>query len=229
MKIHQFTRSKWLTDKSKRKGRGNGSWKWNYSGKWLKWQKARSGFSMKPFFEWGQTSIVQRIPKAKWFKRHYKLVTEYSVINLSKLQDDVRILDGMEITKAVLKDLWYIKNESLLVKILWDWDLTKKLTFTNIDKFSKSAEEKIANPWKSKSKTNFKVYKKIEKAPKKATKKVVKSVEKKVIEKKVVEKKETIKVTAPKTTKTPVKKTTTTKTTPKTKATAEKKAPANKK
>lgn len=223
MKIHQFTRSKWLTDKSKRKGRGNGSWKWNYSGKWLKWQKARSGFSMKPFFEWGQTSIVQRIPKAKWFKRHYKLVTEYSVINLSKLQDDVRILDGMEITKTVLKDLWYIKNESLLVKILWDGNLTKKLTFTNMDKFSKSAEEKIANPWKSKSETNFKIYKKIEKAPKKVTKKVAKTIEKKVVEKKEVE------VVTPKTTKTVEKKVTATKAAPKAKATTEKKAPAKKK
>lgn len=219
MKIHLLKRSKWLTDKAKRKGRGNASGKWNYSGKWHKWQKARSGFSMKPFFEWGQTSIVQRIPKAKWFKRHYKLVTDYCVINLSKLEADLRIADWTEITKALLKDLWYIKNEKLLVKVLWDWDLIKKLTFTGIEKFSKSAEEKIANPWKSKSEKAFKVYKKIEKAPaKKSTKKATKTPEVKLEKKSevvVVEK------------KTPVKKVTT-KTAPKAKAT-EKKAPAKKK
>ncbi len=207
MKIHQLKRSKWLTDKANRKGRWNGS-KWNYSGKWHKWQKARSGHSMKPFFEWWQTSIVQRIPKAKWFKRYYKLVTEYSVINLSKLEADVRILDGMEITKELLKDLWYIKNESLLVKILWDWDLTKKITFANIEKFSKSAEEKIANPWKAKSDKSFKVYKKIEKLVKTAKTKIAKKTIKKIaVEKKVeenispkaVEKKVTIKKTATKT------------------------------
>lgn len=219
MKIHLLKRSKWLTDKAKRKGRGNGSGKWNYSGKWHKWQKARSGFSMKPFFEWGQTSIVQRIPKAKWFKRHYKLVTEYSVINLSKLEADVRIANWAEITKAVLKDLWYIKNEKLLVKVLWDWDLTKNLTFTGIEKFSKSAEEKIANPWKSKSEKAFKVYKKIEKAPaKKVSKKVVKST-------KLKEEKKPEIVSTEK--KTPVKKTAT-KAAPKAKTT-EKKAPAKKK
>lgn len=224
MKIHLLKRSKWLTDKAKRKGRGNGSGKWNYSGKWHKWQKARSGFSMKPFFEWGQTSIVQRIPKAKWFKRHYKLVTEYSVINLSKLEADVRIADWAEITKALLKDLWYIKNEKLLVKVLWDWDLTKKLTFTGIEKFSKSAEEKIANPWKTKSEKAFKVYKKIEKAPtKKSTKKTIKTPEVKV-EKKVEKKTATVVVEKKKI----VEKKTATKAAPKAKAT-EKKTPAKKK
>lgn len=218
MKIHQLKRSTWLVDKANRRGRWDSSGRWNYSGKWHKWQKARSGHSMKPFFEWWQTSIVQRIPKAKWFKRHYKLVTNYKVINLSKIEADTRITDWMEITKTLLRDLWYIKDETLLVKILWDWELTKKITFSNMDKFSKTAEAKLATPG-TKSDKWFKIYKTIEK-------KVKKIITKKPVEKKIVEKKSVEKVEAPKTKavekKVVAKKTTTTKSEPKAKATEKK-------
>ena len=217
MKIHQLKRSKWLVDKSPRKGRWNAS-KGNTSGKWHKWQKARSGHSLKPFFEWGQTSIVQRIPKAKWFKRFYKLVTDYKVINLSKIEADARIVDWTEITKTLLRDLWYISNETLLVKILWDWELTKKVTFSNMDKFSKTAEAKLATPG-TKSEKGFRIYKTIEKKIQKITTK--KPVEKKVVEKKVVEKVEAPKAKAVEK-KVVAKKTTTTKAEPKAKTTEKK-------
>jgi ribosomal protein L15 len=49
----------------------------------------------------------------------------------------------MEITKFKLKELWYIKKESELVKILWTWDFSKKLTFTELEKYSKTAITKI--------------------------------------------------------------------------------------
>ena len=142
MKLYELKRSTWLKDKANRIWRWNAS-KWTYSGKWLKWQKARSGRSVKPFFEWGQTSIVQRMPKARWFTRCDKFVDHYSVINLGSLQKDERIADTMELNKFKLKELWYIKKESALVKVLWTWDFFKKLTFVGLDKFSKSAVEKI--------------------------------------------------------------------------------------
>lgn len=151
MKIFEITKSKGLTRKSKRIGRGNASGKGNYSTKWLKWQKARSGFSMRSTFEWWQTSFVQRMPKKKWFKRHYKLVDLYSVVNLAKLDKDERIVDGLEITKLKLKELWYINKETNLVKVLWLGELSKSLIFDWIDKFSKTAQEKIEKSgWKIK-------------------------------------------------------------------------------
>lgn len=101
---------------------------------------------MKAFFEWGQTSIIQRLPKAKGFKRPFKLVKEVAVINLGTLDQDKRIADAMEITKAQLKALWYIKNETTIVKILGDGDYSKHLTFVGIESFSKSAQEKMAAP-----------------------------------------------------------------------------------
>ena len=48
---YQLHRSKGLKDKARRRGRGNATGSGNYSGKGLKGQKARSGHSMRPFFE----------------------------------------------------------------------------------------------------------------------------------------------------------------------------------
>jgi len=67
------------------------------------------------------------------------------------LDQDARISDAMEITKVNLKELGYIKNESTVVKILGDGDYSKHLTFTGIEHFSKSAQEKMAAPGKGKS------------------------------------------------------------------------------
>jgi len=142
MKIHELKRSTWLKTKARRLGRWNAT-KWNTSGKGHKWQKARSGYSSKPFFEGWQTSVVQRLPKMRWFKRHNKLINDYITINLGNLEKDERISKDMEITKFKLKELWYIKNESILIKILWNGDFSKKLKFTGIEKFSKTAQEKI--------------------------------------------------------------------------------------
>lgn len=146
MKIHQLQKSKWLKDKARRRWRGNGTGTGNYSGKWLKGQKARSWHSMKPFFEWWQTSIVQRLPKARGFTRYYKLVKDVTIVNLGVLDSDIRITDAMEITKQVLKDLWYIKSVGTFVKILWHGDYAKHLVFTGIEAFSASAKTKMEKP-----------------------------------------------------------------------------------
>lgn len=146
MKIHQLEKSKWLKDKERRRWRWNATGTGNYSGRWLKGQKARSWFSMKPFFEWWQTSIVQRLPKARGFTRYYKLVKEITIVNLGSLDADPRITDTMEINKQVLKDFWYIKSIASFVKLLWHGDYAKHLTFTDIDSFSASAKIKIDKP-----------------------------------------------------------------------------------
>jgi len=146
MKIHQLQKSKWLKDKARRRGRWNGTGTGNYSGRWLKGQKARSWHSMKPFFEGWQTSIVQRLPKARGFTRYYKLVKDVTIVNLGVLDADIRIADAMEITKQVLKDLWYIKSVKAFVKILWHGDYAKHLVFTGIDAFSASAKTKMEKP-----------------------------------------------------------------------------------
>jgi large subunit ribosomal protein L15 len=63
------------------------------------------------------------------------------VINVSTLEKDIRITT--EVTKASLKSAGYLKKETDLVKILGNGELSKALTFTGIEKFTKSAVEKI--------------------------------------------------------------------------------------
>jgi hypothetical protein len=103
----------------------------------------------------------------------------------------------MEISKASLKQLGYIKNEKGLVKILGDGEYTKYLTFTDIDSFSASAKVKIDKPGTA-SKTLGKPYAKIDKtvkAKKPVRKIVVKEVKKPVtIDKPAVKKVEVKKV-----------------------------------
>ena len=212
MQIHQLEKSKGLKDKQRRRGRGNATGTGNYSSRGLKGQKSRSGHSMKPFFEGWQTSIVQRLPKARGFTRYFKLIKDVTIINLGVLDADVRISDAMEITKQLLKDLWYIKSAKAFVKLLWHGDYAKHLTFKDIDAFSASAKAKMEKPWTVHSiskKTPVKIVKdpksKVGKlkskstAEKKIAKKIVTSVEK-------VEVKKAVPVKAEKLIETPVEK-----------------------
>ena len=141
MKLHSLVRSKGLKDKLDRRGRGNASGRGNFSGRGANGQKSRSGHTMKPFFEGGQTSIVQRLPKHRGFKRYYKLVDQVAVVNLASLQNDERV--SSLVTKEVLVELGYLKSSAESVKILGNGELSKALSFEGIEQFSDSAKEKI--------------------------------------------------------------------------------------
>jgi len=144
MLLHEISRSKGYKNPKKRLGRGNASGKGNYSTRGLKGQKARSGGAKPVWFEWGQTPLTRRIPKLKGFKRYYKLVTNYQVVNIGDLE---KFDANTEITKEVLAEKKLIRKASEPVKILWNGDLTKSLIFKWIEAFSKSAKEKIEKAW----------------------------------------------------------------------------------
>ncbi len=190
MKLHQLKRSAGLKDKANQRWRWDASGRGNFSGRWMKWQNSRSGGGVPVHFEWGQTPIVKRMPKLKGFKRPFKLVKDIAVINLWTLDQDTRIDDSMEVSKQVLKDLWYIKNTSIIVKILGDGDYSKKLKFVDIELFSKSAKEKMDKPGSTKT---GKVKLKAIKDTKAPTKTVKKASVKKPAAKKPAVKKETVK------------------------------------
>lgn len=140
MKLHSLQKSKGFKDQARRIGRGNAS-KGNTSGKWHKGQKARSWGSISPFFEGGQTPLIQRMPKFKGFKRPIKLQEQFAIVNVANLENDDRVTK--EVTKEILKDLGYIGKISDKVKILGNGDLSKKLIFSGIEKFSQSAIDNI--------------------------------------------------------------------------------------
>ena len=125
-------------------GRGNSSRRWNYCGKWVKWQTSRSWGSIPEWFEWGQTPLHMRLPKLRWFKRYYKLLKDVTPVSLEMIMSDERIADGTEVTKELLVSLWYVKNSRSDVKVLWSSEASKKLSFEEWILFSKSAQNALS-------------------------------------------------------------------------------------
>ena len=124
-------------------GRGNGSGRGNYSTRGLKGQKARTWFSQKPGFEGGQTPLHMRLPKARWFKRYFKLINHVTPINIGVLNADERVKANDTLTPEVLYTLGYGKIGTSF-KILGTGELSKSLTFEGfaVSQSAKSLIEK---------------------------------------------------------------------------------------
>lgn len=121
----------------KRLGRGNGSGLGTYAGKGMKGQTARTGGKRRPGFEGGQTPFIQKLPKLRGFKNTNG--KEFRVLNVEDLEV---FADGATVDKNTLLEKKLIKSKELLVKILGNGELKKKLT-VDVDAVSKSATEKI--------------------------------------------------------------------------------------
>ena len=59
---------------------------------------------------------------------------------IEKIEDQIK---KKNIKEEVIVQSGQTKYESDLVKVLWNWDFSKKLTFTWLEKYSKSALNKI--------------------------------------------------------------------------------------
>lgn len=119
----------------KRVGRGPGSGTGKTAGRGSKGQKSRSGYTNRAWFEGGQMPLQRRVPK-RGFKNPFKTV--YEVVNVGDL-DRVKT---DEIDKGVLKEAGLIRSEKLLVKLLGDGKIERKVNVT-VEAFSASAREAI--------------------------------------------------------------------------------------
>lgn len=137
MDLLKLKSNKGARSKKKRLGRGQGSGLGTYAGKGIKGQNARSGGKRRPGFEGGQTTFVQKMPKLRGFRNMSK--KEYRVINLDVLE---AFEDGAKVDKNSLFEKKLIKSKDLLVKILGNGEIKKKLTI-DVDAVSKSAADKI--------------------------------------------------------------------------------------
>ena len=137
MKLHELERNIGATHSKKRVGRGSGSGLGKTSGRGQKGQKARSGVSISPLFEGGQTPLFRWLPKRGFSNARFK--TSYATVNVSKLNV---FEDGTVVTPALLKEKRLITKELDGVKVLGNGKLEKKLTI-QANKFSNSALEKI--------------------------------------------------------------------------------------
>ena len=134
----QLNNLKNLQKKSKKRvGRGNGSGYGTYSGKGLKGQKSRSGFSLIPGFEGGQLRLIKKLAKLKGFKNHNKIVNQ--PITLEQLN---LLPSNIEINEKNLLKHGLIKNIKTPVKILNVGKLNSK-KHINIKNISETAKKSI--------------------------------------------------------------------------------------
>jgi large subunit ribosomal protein L15 len=123
----------------KRVGRGMGSGMGKTSTRGHKGQGSRTGSSLMRGFEGGQMPLHRRLPK-RGFTNIFR--TEYTVVNLDRIVEQI---EGLKITEIALDDykkLGLSSSKNALIKILGSGELTTALTI-HAHKFSKSAVEKI--------------------------------------------------------------------------------------
>lgn len=137
MKLENLPKSK-ETKATKRVGRGPGSGMGKTSTRGENGQKSRSGASIKPWFQGGQTPLYRRIPIRGFNNKNFEV--KYATINLAQL--DKFFNDGDVVTSEVLKEKKIIKKQLSGVKVLADGNLTKKLTI-KANRFSARAVTKI--------------------------------------------------------------------------------------
>jgi len=83
VKLHDLRPAEGSRTERTRVGRGIAAGKGKTAGRGTKGQKARSGGSIPPWFEGGQTPLHVRIPKLRGFKNRLKL--QYEVVNVGDI------------------------------------------------------------------------------------------------------------------------------------------------
>lgn len=133
MQIHELKKP---TRKS-RKRIGRGGKKGTYSGRGMKGQKSRAGYSKRATFEGGKSTLVARTKKIRGFK---SIKTNFQIVNLDTIEK--KFNNGDEVSPQSLKELGIVKKSYQPIKILSVGQIKKKLIFKNVV-FSKVAKIKI--------------------------------------------------------------------------------------
>ena len=137
MRLENLPKSK-ETKSIKRVGRGPGSGMGKTSTRGENGQKSRSGASIAPWFQGGQSPLYRRLPKRGFNNKRFR--TEYATINLTDLNKFFN--DGDVVTPEVLKERGIIKKSLCGIKVLANGSLEKKL-IVKANRFSSKAVTKI--------------------------------------------------------------------------------------
>ena len=119
-------------------GRGSSSGRGTTAGRGNKGQQSRSGGKVYIGFEGGQMPLFRRIAQRGF--SNYPFKKEFDIVNLCDIE--AKYADGETVNKETLVAKGLVKNSAVLVKVLGNGDLTKKVTGA-VDKVSASAKEKI--------------------------------------------------------------------------------------
>jgi large subunit ribosomal protein L15 len=133
MQIHQIS-----NNRKPKKRIGRGGKKGTYSGRGMKGQGSRSGYSRRATFEGGRTTLAASTKKLRGFKQPIK--NNKNIVNLHKI--DKKFTAGETVNLESLRVKGLIGKNDKEVKVLSDGELTKKINFSNIT-VSKAAKEKI--------------------------------------------------------------------------------------
>ena len=137
MKLNELKTNPGSTHRRKIVGRGPGSGSGKTAGRGEKGQKARSGASIKPWFEGGQNPLYKRIPSIGFSNARF--TTRYAVVNV----EDLNIFeDNTTVTPELLKENGLVKKQLDGIKILGSGELTKKLV-VKANVFTNTAISKI--------------------------------------------------------------------------------------
>ena len=119
-------------------GRGSSSGRGTTAGRGNQGQQSRSGGKVYIGFEGGQMPLFRRIAQRGF--SNYPFKKEFDIVNLCDIE--AKYADGETVNKETLVAKGLVKNSAVLVKVLGNGDLTKKVTVA-VDKVSASAKEKI--------------------------------------------------------------------------------------
>ena len=162
MKLHDLRPAEGSRKPRTRVGRGIAAGKGKTAGRGTKGQKSRTGGTIQPWFEGGQTPIHIRIPKLRGFKNKFRI--EYEIVNIGRISAlaetgilDMPEVDGapsssaakksaksapVTITPDILAAAGLIRTLNKPLKVLGQGDVTRPL-FVVADAFTKSATAKI--------------------------------------------------------------------------------------
>jgi len=159
MKLHDLRPAEGARTPRTRVGRGIAAGKGKTAGRGTKGQKSRTGGTIQPWFEGGQTPIHIRIPKLRGFRNPFRI--EYEVVNVGRLSElaETGALDAPEIaaagksgkdagagsvsiTQEILAAVGLVRSLDRPLKVLGQGEVSRPL-FVVADAFSKSAKAKI--------------------------------------------------------------------------------------
>jgi large subunit ribosomal protein L15 len=156
MKLHDLRPAEGSHKARTRVGRGIAAGQGKTAGRGTKGQKARTGGTIQPWFEGGQTPIHVRVPKLRGFKNKFRI--EYEIVNVGRISAlaETGVLDLPEVegaakavkpapvtvTPDILAAAGLVRTLDKPLKVLGHGDVTRPL-FIVADAFSKSATAKI--------------------------------------------------------------------------------------
>ena len=157
MKLHDLRPAEGSHKARTRVGRGIAAGKGKTAGRGTKGQKSRTGGTIQPWFEGGQTPIHIRLPKLRGFRNMFRV--EYEIVNVGRISAlaetgilDMPEIDGtaarsdrpapVTITPDILAAAGLVRTLAKPLKVLGHGDVTRPL-FIVADAFSKSATAKI--------------------------------------------------------------------------------------